>query len=157
MGMHKHAGFLQSMTLTTLQYVLLMIVVSKPLGGLFSVPDFGLSDVLSIKRESGREQFQVQAHYIQLHLVNDEKFLLGTCFAPLCQSPLLHDKKCVTYKTQTFLKSKYKNKNVAVHLPLHCLTRTRRAFKERRPPPRLNVQSAEVKIRILVVDEHSHQ
>lgn len=35
-----------------------MIVVSKPLGGLFSVADLGLSDVLSVKRGRGRERLK---------------------------------------------------------------------------------------------------
>lgn len=35
-----------------------MIVVSKPLGGLFSVPDFGLSEVLSIQREKRAKTIQ---------------------------------------------------------------------------------------------------
>lgn len=43
-----------------------MIVVSKPLGGLFSVPDFCLSDVLSIKQERGREQFSDLMHTITM-------------------------------------------------------------------------------------------
>lgn len=35
-----------------------MIVVSNPLGGLLRVPDFGLSDVFSIKPEREREQLK---------------------------------------------------------------------------------------------------
>ena len=53
-----------------------MIVVSKPLGGLFSVPDFGLSDVLSIHREKRAKTIQRpaghknkdKASYIKIHL-----------------------------------------------------------------------------------------
>lgn len=37
-----------------------MIVVSKPFGGLLNVPDFGLSDDLSTKKERGRKQFKDQ-------------------------------------------------------------------------------------------------
>lgn len=51
-----------------------MIVVSKPLGGLFSVPDFGLSEVLSIQREKRAKTIQRLAGQLhQVTLKSDEK------------------------------------------------------------------------------------
>lgn len=38
-----------------------MMAVSKPFSGLFSIADFGLSDVLSIHREIGRKLFDHKA------------------------------------------------------------------------------------------------